>query len=199
MAALYSSGAVSIMDRPFASFHVSGGTTELVLVAPDQERIFRIEKIGGTLDLSAGQLIDRIGVKMGFEFPAGKFVDEAALSYVGESDPVRVNVKDMYCNISGAENQALSIFDADHDIARSCAFVLDFVSETILEMTKQLKNRYPDVPVLYAGGVMSSLYIKKKLSGVHGFHASPVFSADNAAGTALLAAEMYKRSHEVKS
>jgi N6-L-threonylcarbamoyladenine synthase len=198
MAALYSAGALSLADMEFAAFHVSGGTTELLKVRPDAERIFSIEKAGGTLDISAGQLIDRVGVRLGFGFPAGRFVDEAALSYDGERDGAKICVKGLDCNLSGAENAALKIYDKERDAARTSAFVLEFVSKTLMKLTSNLREGDPDVKILYSGGVMSSGYIKKKLSVPDSYFASAEFSSDNAAGTALLALEKYKRSQKGK-
>ena len=193
MAALYSADVLSLIDAEFAAFHVSGGTTEAVFVSPDPDRIFSVEKIGGTLDLSAGQLIDRIGVKTGFPFPCGKYVDECACGYSGEKDAVRVRVNDMYCNISGAENQAMGIYEKYNDKGRTCAFVLEFISRTLLKISGQIRERWPDIPILYAGGVMSSLYIKERLKVMNGYHASPEYSSDNAAGVALLTREKHRR------
>lgn len=52
-----------------------GGTTELLLVEPEA---LRCSRIGGTTDISAGQLIDRTGKLLGLPFPAGKALDEWA-------------------------------------------------------------------------------------------------------------------------
>ena len=90
MAALYSSGKEELMSGRFAAFHVSGGTTELLLVRPD-ERGFYAEKVGGTRDLNAGQIIDRIGVFLGMPFPAGPYVEQAALAYSGKIPSKKVS------------------------------------------------------------------------------------------------------------
>ena len=73
MAALYSSGMTELLEKEgsFAAFQVSGGTTELLLVTPGRDS-FKIEQIGGTQDMNAGQAIDRTGVLMGLSFPCGK-------------------------------------------------------------------------------------------------------------------------------
>ena len=186
MAALYSANAMHLCEDCFAAFHVSGGTTELLVVSPDENKIISVEKAGGTLDISAGQLIDRIGVKAGFDFPAGKYVDEAAMRYSGDADRVRVNVSGLDCNFSGAENQALRILEGSNDIDRTSKFVMEFVATTIRELSLGIRARYPEIPILYSGGVMSSEYIKRKLAPLNGFHAAPDYSSDNAAGCALL-------------
>ena len=73
-AALFSSGHMELMDTPHLAWHLSGGTTELLHVVPDGRNV-RAERIGGTTDISAGQLIDRTGKLLGLDFPAGKQLD----------------------------------------------------------------------------------------------------------------------------
>ena len=72
MAALYSAGMLNLIKEKFLAFHVSGGTTEAILVSPDCDDVFTCEIVGRTLDLNAGQLVDRTGVMMGLQFPCGK-------------------------------------------------------------------------------------------------------------------------------
>ena len=93
-AALYSASALSLTERKFISFHVSGGTTDILLVSPDRERIIRAERIGGTLDINAGQAIDRAGVMMGMSFPAGAHLEKAALGYVGKIPKAKICTKE---------------------------------------------------------------------------------------------------------
>lgn len=84
MAALYSSDSIDLISEKFAAFHVSGGTTDLMLIEPDEEKIIRVDKIGGTLDINAGQAIDRAGVMMGFSFPAGSELEKTAFTFKGD-------------------------------------------------------------------------------------------------------------------
>ena len=67
-------GSPLLNSEEFLSLHISGGTTELLLVENKNNKL-TIDIIGGTLDISLGQLIDRIGVKLGFKFPCGKEMD----------------------------------------------------------------------------------------------------------------------------
>ena len=68
------------MKQPFLAFHVSGGTTEALLVSPDDQRILSCQLAAKTLDLNAGQLIDRVGVMLGLGFPAGPALERLALT-----------------------------------------------------------------------------------------------------------------------
>ena len=67
-AALYAAAGRELFSAPALVFHISGGTTDLLYC----KSIHEIECIGTSSDLYAGQAVDRIGVKLGFEFPAGK-------------------------------------------------------------------------------------------------------------------------------
>lgn len=78
-AAAFSAGRLDLLTRPFLAWHLSGGTTELLLVEPSRERIIAESILGGTQDISAGQLIDRVGVALGTPFPAGPYVEQMAL------------------------------------------------------------------------------------------------------------------------
>ena len=182
-AALYSAKAEGWMNAPFLAFHVSGGTTELLLV-----RDGKIEKIGGTLDLTAGQAIDRIGVYLGMRFPCGAELEKAAAKV--QPPRVRTSVKGPECHLSGLENQAKKLIDEDAGKEAVAAYTIEFVRKTIEKLTENALALYPGLPVLYAGGVMSCLLIRRSFEGKFDCaFAEPCFSADNAAGAALLCAD----------
>ena len=188
MAALYSSGNLdALMTAPFAAFHVSGGTTEMLYVKPT-ETAFDITLIGESNDLNAGQAIDRVGVMMGLQFPCGKEIEALAATYTGKLPKPRVSVKDGVCNLSGLQNLAEKLWNETQDKAAVSAFVLRFVGETLKRMTDHIDATYsPDLPIIYAGGVMSNRYLQSVLSArANTYFAEPQFSADNAAGVALL-------------
>lgn len=186
-AALYGSGHLDWLDRPFLAFHVSGGTTEGLMVTPDGSRM-QIQKIAGSLDLKAGQAVDRVGKMLGLPFPAGRQLEELAQ----QSDKefvVKVARKGCDCSLSGVENQCRAMLErgaAAADIAKYC---LVFLAESISTMTKAVLDQYGNYPLLYAGGVMSNQYLRKVLQQrFGGVFCPPVFSSDNAAGIAVLAA-----------
>ena len=193
-AALYSAGMLSLLDGgdPFAAFHVSGGTTDILLVTPGGDRM-EIERIGGTTDLNAGQLIDRVGVMMGERFPCGPALERMAADMPAASG-IKASVRGLDCSLSGAENKAREQFEKTSDRAAVASFTLDFVTATLDALTAELRRRYDGIPVIYAGGVMSC----KRMRGVLGrrdgvYFAKPEFSADNAAGIALLAYRKYTK------
>ena len=56
-------------------------------------------------------------------------------------------------------------------------------------MTESFLQEYGDLPLLYAGGVISSQIIREKMEREYGgVFAEPKYSSDNAAGTGVLAA-----------
>lgn len=190
-AALYSSN--SNIEGDFIAFHVSGGTTEIIYVN-NNENGYKIDIIGGSNDLHIGQAIDRIGVKMGLPFPAGRYVEALALENTKEIPISKICVNDYSCNISGLENLSLKLYENTNDKALVSAYVLDFISKTLVLLTKNLRKEY-NLPIVYAGGVMSNQIIKTNLKRNFKdvYFAKPEFSSDNAAGIALLALKKYKR------
>ena len=187
MASLYSSGNMQLKDEKFIAFHVSGGTTEALLVSPDKERIFNAKIIGKTRDINCGQSIDRAGVMMGLHFPCGKEIEKLALSADKKLKPY-VCMKDGDCCLSGLENMTQKMLDSGESKENIALFVLDSVSKTIEKMTEYALLTCGNLPVVYAGGVMSDKLIKNQLENKFTCSfALPEFSCDNAAGTAILA------------
>lgn len=187
MAALYSSGnSDALIQAPFAAFHVSGGTTEVLHVTPSNDG-FAVRLVGETEDLNAGQAIDRVGVMMGLRFPCGKELEQLAAQYKGRLPKPRICVREGNCNLSGLQNLAQKMWEEEKDAARVSAYVLSFLGETLQAMTAALDQTDPSLPVVYAGGVMSNRYLQAVLSKrSNTYFAEPQFSADNAAGIALL-------------
>lgn len=188
MAALYSSGAIETLSgRSFGAFHVSGGTTELLLVHP-QGCGFSVELLGGSADLHAGQAVDRIGVALGLKFPCGPALERLAASNTKTVPKPRICVKNGVCNLSGLENLALGLYHETGDAALTAAYTLRFIGDTLKKMSLWLREAYGALPILFSGGVMSNRMIARELAQVLGdvYFAEPAFSADNAAGIALL-------------
>lgn len=186
MAALYSSGSEELMGGRFAAFHVSGGTTELLLVKGGDHG-FDTELVGGTKDLNAGQVIDRIGVFLGMPFPAGPHLERAALAYSGKIPTKKVSVDGTYVNLSGLENMARKIYEESGDRGKTAAFVFEYLGNAIALMCDNLVSAYENMPFVFAGGVMCNSIIKGKLNDrFDARFAEPLMSADNAVGIAEL-------------
>ncbi len=188
MAALYGAGALSLLDHPFGAFHVSGGTTELVRAVYTADG-FQAEIVGGSRDLHAGQVIDRIGVMLGMRFPAGAELEKHAEQYSGKLQHRKPAAEGCYVHLSGLENMAQKMFADTKDISLTAAFVFDYIGASLEHMSRAYLETYGDMPLVYAGGVMSSHLLQNRLSKqFRGYFAPPALSADNAVGTAVLTA-----------
>ena len=194
MAALYSSGRFDLMDKEFAAFHVSGGTTELLKVFPENEG-FVAEHIGGTRDLNAGQVIDRIGVMMDMPFPAGRHIEEYALKNQHKIPKKKISSEGLWINLSGLENMAKKLYDDTLSKELTSAFVLDYVGNSLLALCEAYEERFGRSEFVFSGGVMSNSIIKEKLAkSFTSSFAEPALSADNAVGIAYLALRAYNKN-----
>ena len=196
-AAAYSAGKPGFWKEPFLAFHVSGGTTDLLHVTP-AETTFVIEQIGTSLDLNAGQCIDRTGVMLGLRFPCGPALEALAVKNTEKLPSPKICVKGCDCNLSGLENLTQSMKDAGCAPEKIAAFAFEFLKKTLGKMTENALLRYPGLPVLYAGGVMSNHLMRTYLSSLcDASFAEPSFSSDNAAGISLLACRSYLRENNM--
>ena len=185
-AALTGSHSLELMGERFLAFHVSGGTTDALLVEPDADSIIRCRVVGHSLDLKAGQLIDRVGGMLGLPFPAGPAIDELA-QRAQDGYRVKATLRGCDCHLSGVENQCrdrLQRGEPPEEIARFC---LDSIRAALDGMTLALQAEYGRLPLVYAGGVMSNTLLRAHFSETYGGRfAPPAYSADNAAGIACL-------------
>ncbi len=186
LAALYSSNHMELMNAPFVAFHISGGTSDVLRVTPSEKGI-EIKQLGGSLDLHAGQLIDRIGVKLGMQFPCGKAIEALALNAT-ENIPIKTAVRDFEFHFSGFENKAEDLIASGTAPATVAKFALDCVLKTLDKVIANLRNQYPEMPILLAGGVMSNHYIADRLTEKHDnlYFSDPFYSSDHALGNAVL-------------
>ncbi len=193
MAAIHSSGKYELLDSSFAAFHISGGTTELVRVT-DNEGDLLAELLGGTADLNAGQIIDRVGVYMGLSFPSGAEMESLALLNNKKIPSRKLSVSDMSVNLSGLENLAKKLYDDSYDKSLTAAFVFDYIGRAVIAMSENYENRYGRSPFIYAGGVMSNSIIKNMLKKKFtAYFAEPALSSDNAVGVAALTLRAFKK------
>lgn len=184
-AALFAAKGEELFRQKVLLFHISGGTTDLLLC--DQVR--QIGTLGTSSDLYAGQAVDRVGVKLGFPFPAGAEVSRLAAMC---EEPIRPksSVKGMTCSLSGLENQCNALLAAGKSPEYVCKYCLLCVADTVVKMTKAAQKEYPGLPVVCAGGVMSSdvirAWVQQRLPQV--YFVPGQYSSDNAIGVSVLAA-----------
>ncbi|MCD7880760.1 MAG: DNA-binding protein [Clostridiales bacterium] len=188
-AACWSAGRLELLDKPLLAWHLSGGTTELLLVVPEGSNI-RCGRIGGTIDISAGQLIDRTGQMLHVPFPSGKSLDRIS-QFSQRPDCFRVRLNGLEFSLSGMENKVRDMVEAHRlpsDIAR---FMLLTVASAVERTTQAARRQYPGLPVVCSGGVASNSLLRQKLTGA--IFAQPAYSTDNAMGTAILTMRRLQR------
>ena len=184
-AAAWSAGRMDLLDRPFLAWHLSGGTTELLLVEPEGTSV-RAEILGGSKDISVGQLIDRTGVLLGLDFPAGKALSALAGEAEGVA-PFPVKLDGLSFSLSGMENQVQRRLAEGETPARVAAFALETVCHVVLRATQAAREAHPGLPVLCSGGVASNSRLRELLTrACQAVFAQPQYATDNAMGTAVL-------------
>ena len=189
-AAAFGARRMDLLDQPFLAFHVSGGTTDALTIEPTEAGGITCRVVARSLDLKAGQLIDRVGGMLGLPVPAGPALEQLALTAEQTYRP-RIPLRDGCCSLSGVQNQCEQMLQKGTPPAEIARFCLDCVGAALDGMTRALQQQYPGRPLLYAGGVMSNSLLRERLTATFGgSFAPPAFSADNAAGVALLGSRM---------
>lgn len=186
LAALYSADRLSLAGERFIAFHVSGGTTDCLLCEGDPDEIVKVTEIASSLDLKAGQAVDRVGVMLGLRFPCGAELEKLA----GNADrnfKIKPVLKDGSCCLSGVENKCADMLRKGEKPENIAAYCLDFIAGTIISMTSFALEKYGILPLVFAGGVMSDRLIRDKITREfpEADFAAPEFSCDNAAGAAV--------------
>ncbi|MBR3905210.1 MAG: O-sialoglycoprotein endopeptidase [Clostridia bacterium] len=179
-------------DR-FLALHLSGGTTDVLLTDGDA-----LTPLGTSMDLHAGQLVDRVGVAMGLPFPSGPHLEKLAVQGRAQAlVPVSMDEKNLQCHLSGAEAQLLRMVKdgyAHEDIA---AEVYSILCRTVLRLLKAAADQTGTHHILLAGGVASSRLFRelvqerneKRRLHLKLHFGMPEYSGDNAVGVALIGLE----------
>jgi N6-L-threonylcarbamoyladenine synthase len=182
-------------DGDYLGLHISGGTTEILKISVKRGLVHEISLLGGTIDITAGQLLDRIGVKMGMVFPAGAEIETTAKDVLHTPFSLPVTVKGTNANFSGAETQALRAIELGIEKEQICRMVFDCICQTLGMMIKHAKNITGINRIFLFGGVCSSQilkeYIEKELLEIQAIFAGKEYAGDNAAGLSILAKRMY--------
>lgn len=181
------------LNKKFMSLHISGGTSE-VLMVEDTINNLKIKLIGGTLDLSFGQLIDRIGVLLGYQFPSGKKLDEISQKGNVLKLNIALNVKDSFwTSISGLENYFQNLISSGKESVEDIILTLFHTIAIFLEsLILNINNEYGLEWILITGGVAANTYIRKYLSenlikkNIYVCFSEINLSTDNAIGVSYL-------------
>lgn len=184
-ASLWSAGHMELMDQPHLAWHLSGGTTELLLVEPEGRNVV-CTRIGGTTDISAGQLIDRTGQLLDLPFPSGKHLDVLSNGAVMK-DVFKVKCADMSFSLSGVQNKVQQFHTAHKDPVETAGYALRCVAKAVFLATDQALKAYPGLRVVFSGGVASNSMLRDAIAPLDPIFSEPQFSTDNAMGVAVLA------------
>lgn len=185
-----------LSPEPFLALHLSGGTTEVVLVRAGLE----VELLGGSSDLHAGQFVDRAGVALGLPFPAGPALEQLALN--GQAQALLPTaVQGLSVSFSGAESQvARWVASGALPPEQVAAEVFSCLARSIAKLLTEAIRKTGVHALLLAGGVASSALLRAllperlaRLKARASLHwARPELSGDNAAGVALIGCGLYK-------
>ena len=184
-ASLWSAGCLDLMDEPHLAWHLSGGTTELLLVEPDGKNV-KCTKIGGTTDISAGQLIDRTGQLLELPFPSGKHIDALCAEAV-MTETFQVKCPGLEFSLSGVQNKVQQFHEKHGIPAETAAYALRCVARAVLTATGNAQKQYPGLRVVFSGGVASNSMLREVVAPLNPVFSQPQFSTDNAMGVAVLA------------
>ena len=189
--ALFACGEPELFEKDVLVFHVSGGTTDLLLCHGTQV----LAQLGTSSDLYAGQAVDRIGVRLGFAFPAGVEVSRLAEACEEEMTP-KVSVKGCTCSLSGLENQCVKLLEQGYSPEYAAKYCLLAVARTLEKMMLAALKEHPKLPVVFAGGVMSSRVVRGYMQKKHPWvrFVDGKFASDNAIGVSVIAAREVLRS-----
>jgi len=172
------------LPKSFIGVHISGGTSEILKVTYD--RGMTIDIIGHTLDLSFGKLIDRVGVYMGLDFPAGRVLDANRNSSEGIYQ-LKLSVKSTDFNISGFENKLKAYYDQEQNLVKVANTLFYYIGETLVKVLKTAQEEEGVSTIVVSGGVSANSYLRECLEGVFGdqiIFAKPTYATDHALGNA---------------
>ena len=175
---------MDLMDKPHLAWHLSGGTTELLLVEPENGNV-RCTRIGGTTDISAGQLIDRTGQLLGLPFPGGKHLDALSKESAGR-EVFKVKCPEMEFSLSGVQNKVAQFHERSQNSAQTAAYALRCVCFAVYKATENARKGYPGLEVVFSGGVASNSLLRELVKPLDPVFAEPALSTDNAMGVAVL-------------
>ncbi|SHH08799.1 O-sialoglycoprotein endopeptidase [Tepidibacter thalassicus] len=174
----------------FLCVHMSGGTTEILLVNRELNG-YSLEIIGGTKDISVGQLIDRVGVRLEYSFPCGIYLDENAVNFNEEVEKLKISSEKGFMNFSGVETKIYSLIK-DYSKEYISKLTLNVVSDSLLKALVYLSKKYNLKDILFVGGVSSSKYVSLNLSenlkqyNINTYFTRPDCAKDNAIGVSII-------------
>ncbi len=194
------------LTESVAFMHLSGGTTEFIILKADDHG-YETQIVGGTKDISFGQLLDRTGVALGFPFPSGKHLDEIAYDFYkdgGSASSIlpRVKIDDGHFNLSGAETRLMTYIGSEslscedtESLGPVTTELFRYISDILIASAEFISEKYMTDTIYMAGGVASSKTVREMIgiSKLDIRFGDPILSGDNAVGIARLAKRIYSK------
>ena len=168
-------------------FTSQGGTTEALRVRPDEKGLPQVTLVGRSLDLKAGQAVDRVGVLLGLSFPCGPELERLALQWEGKLS-YRPVLKGHDCSLSGIENQCKAMIQrGDPPGKRLPATAWRPLPLCWIRCAAACSKSWETCRCCsLAGCAPIALLRRASAQNMGQFLAAPEFSSDNAAGAACL-------------
>ena len=191
--------------KRFLFFHISGGTTELLLAEQVKDYRFTLKRIGGTSDLNGGQFIDRVGVASGLSFPCGSQMDqilqEKKIRGVDQAKDkvddtkvekihLKTSVKNREISFSGPETQAFRLLTKGEDREQIYQAVFETIEKALGKVILSGSAEFGIDHVIVSGGVAANSFIRegleKKLNKekIKVYFPNIKYASDNAVGNA---------------
>lgn len=175
-AALYSSDKLDLINERFIAFHISGGTSQALLVNPSND-YFNTVKISDSLDLKAGQAVDRVGLSLGLKFPCGPELEKLALKCNKTLNKIKVFRRDGQFSLSGVENQCKMMLDKGESVENVALHCLSYIYSAIDDTVIELTNNYGNLPLVFQAVLCQiNLFVKSLKNHIthflqnHSFH-----------------------------
>ena len=186
------------LEPPYTALHVSGGTTEFLHVAKDGH----VQRFYSSLDLHAGPLFDRVGVRLGLPFPAGQYMEKIAVGLKPVGRYAAIANEKGIC-LSGAEAAAMrDIENNSIPNGQVAAELYDMLARLIVKT--MVRFQIPPERMLVIGGVASSLLLRQRVIerlkkeklplSIH--FGNELFCSDNAAGIAVIGLNEWRKKVE---
>ncbi|MEK7532078.1 MAG: tRNA (adenosine(37)-N6)-threonylcarbamoyltransferase complex transferase subunit TsaD [Patescibacteria group bacterium] len=150
---------------PALALVVSGGHTELILMR--DHGTYKL--IGKTRDDAAGEAFDKVGKLLGFEYPGGPKISQAAESGDPHAIPFprpMINSKDFDFSFAGLKTAAL-YWLRDHKKYSPADFSASFeqaIVDVLVAKTIRAAKEYRPRSVLLGGGVAANRHLRAALA-----------------------------------
>lgn len=154
-------------NPPFVSLIVSGGHTALYHCRED----FSVELLGETRDDAAGEAFDKVGRILGFDYPAGRIIDEMAANGV-DKNPMPIAFLHSDClnfSFSGLKTHALNIINkrgrfVGAELNDFCASLAEAIASALVNKTMKALTRFKSSSLVVGGGVAANSQLRAKLT-----------------------------------